>query len=136
MKFCLSILILSIYSCKTNNNMDTENILATPEHSLKSVSGKFILTVNEIQNGQIKYWKFSILNTNSELLYDSKILYDIRHTTYFLWDNLDNVWVYSGDIGTCFWENNESIWVKNNFRGSNLTPPDFLLKKYPKIFSR
>jgi hypothetical protein len=35
-----------------------------------------------------------------------------------LWDDADNIWVYSGDLGTDFWLHENGKWIEQP------TPPD------------
>lgn len=112
-----------------------KNILAIPGHFQISPSKKFILKIVEVTVEEILYRKFNILNTKEQMVFESEELFDIRHNTWFLWDSSDNVWVYSGDVGTYIWEEKDSKWVKTHYLKSNSQPPDFLVNKYPKLFS-
>ncbi len=112
-----------------------KSIVAVQNHPLCSPSKRYILMIDEVFSGNIKYFKFKILNNNIEI-FDSEDLFDIRHNTYFLWDNLDNVWVYSGDVGTYVWEQKQSIWIKKHYSEVDSSPPDFLSNKYPKLFKK
>lgn len=54
-----------------------------------------------------------------------------------MWDKDDRVWVYSGDIGTFFLEQNPETkkWEQYSYSESNATAPDFLQKVKPTYFS-
>ena len=113
-----------------------QNILAVPGKLQNSPSGKFILKIEEVIVEKIKYWKFCILDSIKQQVYNSEELFDIRHNTYFLWDSSDNVWIYSGDVGTFVWEQNNLNWYKRHYLEIDKLPPKFLVNKYPKIFSK
>ncbi len=116
-------------------NID-KSITAVPNHPLNSPSKKYILKTDEVFVENIKYLKFKILNSHNLEIFDSNELFDIRHNTYFLWDDLDNVWVYSGDVGTYVWKQEQSNWIKMHYSKIDSSPPDYLLNKYPKLFKK
>lgn len=59
------------------------------------------------------------------------------HTLFFLWDDEDRVWVYSGDVGTYFWvRNEEGVWEKKSYAAENVPAPTFLHKVRPGTFPR
>lgn len=111
--------------------MDLPDCVATLDRPAASPSGDYLLAVVSEDEGGIHYQRFQILDPDGEVLYTSSERFDQRHTTYFLWDQ-DRVWVYSGDVGTFFWEQNaEGDWVKHVYAQSDLPAPDFLKEMRP-----
>jgi hypothetical protein len=112
------------------------NNIALPGNPQISPSKKYVLKIEELFVENIKYFKFLIINNQTEQVFDPKELFDIRHNTYFMWDASDNVWVYSGDTGTYVWRKVQSDWIKIHYSEIDSNPPDFLVYKYPKIFTK
>ncbi len=75
---------------------------------------------------------FEIRTKNGELVFRSTDLFYARHITYFLWDNADRVWVYSGDVGTFFWEQKGGRWKKYCYVDEEVAAPLFLKEKRPR----
>ncbi len=113
-----------------------QDIIANPGSPLNSPSKKYILKIEEEIIENIKYLKFVIQdNQNGQVFYPNE-LFDNRHNTFFLWDDSDNVWVYSGDVGTYVWEHKQSTWIKKHYSEIDSSPPYFLSNKYPKLFKK
>ena len=113
--------------------------LATPENPILSPSGKYLLRI-ESGFDKARYWKFYIIKKDSEnIMYYSRDKYSIRHTTYITWGKLDNVWVYSGDVGVFYWVHDPehtSSWIKFRYHDApnpNIVP-EFLRERRPKSF--
>jgi len=113
-----------------------QNTLALPGNPQISPSKKYVLKIEELFVESIKYYKFLIINKQTEQVFDPKELFDIRHSTHFMWDVSDNVWVYSGDTGTYVWRKVQSDWIKIHYLEMDSNPPDFLVHKNPKIFKK
>ncbi len=125
----MSLLFLSC--CKENMN---SNQLATPEHPQISPSGKYLLQViNSFESG-LNCEKFQILEITKQhrIIFKSKDCFRTRDTLFFLWDNDDRVWVYSGDVGTFFWVDEDGQWVKHTYVQENVSAPDFLKRTRPE----
>ncbi|HBY76900.1 MAG TPA: hypothetical protein DEG47_07820 [Cyanobacteria bacterium UBA11148] len=112
--------------------------VATPESPAVSPSNKYILVINSSDDAQGGFYSFQIQNQDRQVLYVSPDRFASRHTTYFLWDQNDRVWVYSGDVGTFFWERKQNTheWEKNSYAQSNLPAPEFLRKMRPQFFKK
>ena len=125
--------IILISACQ-KKAITLPNEVATQDKPVTSPSGNYILTVTSGDNGTIEYQSFEILNNNEEILFSSSDQFAIRHTTYFLWDDDDRVWVYSGDLGTFFWELNPdtSQWEKFVYAKNDVPAPAFLKQIRPK----
>jgi hypothetical protein len=118
-------------------NMPKE--VATLEAPAVSPSGKYTLVVIPDKDGQLNVQYFQIQNNqDKEILYSSPDQFAVRHTTYFLWDKDERVWVYSGDVGTFFWEQNSETkeWQKHGYAQSNVPAPEFLKKMRPQFFKK
>jgi len=153
----LLIIIILVYSIHTltrddkkdNNNTGYENrshlinkSLATPENPVKSPSGKYLLIIENGYDGVIHYNQFKIINIDSQnniisVEYKSDYKYRTRDTLYFLWDLYDRVWIYSGDIGTTYWEkSNNNLWLKHIYRVTDIPAPDLLKELRPKYHTQ
>jgi hypothetical protein len=110
--------------------------LATPAQSLISPSGSYVLAVTSGRD-DAEYWSFEILSrADAHVEYHSTDRFYRMHTTYILWGKTDEVWVYSGDVGTCIWrKQNDGAWLKFA-RGDQPSsePPDGLKVLKPKAF--
>lgn len=100
------------YFCSTHAECQ---IPAEPDQPQWSPSGRYRL---EVKTGQdaATYVQFQVIETTRQnpnvkvyktigkvLAPDDKFY--TRHRTYIMWDDaIDRVWVYSGDVGTRFWD--------------------------------
>lgn len=108
--------------------------VALPDNPANSPSGKYVLTVDtEMMNG-VEVYYFQILDTNQNILFAAQDRFSIQHTTYFLWDQDDRVWVYSGDVGTFFWERmaETNEWKQFVYAENNVSAPPFLKEARPR----
>ncbi|MEQ9000022.1 MAG: hypothetical protein RID53_26350 [Coleofasciculus sp. B1-GNL1-01] len=82
--------------------------------------------------------EFKILDQEQNALYTLSEQFDIRHTTYFLWVVDDRVWVYSGDLGTFFWENepDKKKWQRHVYARSDVPAPSYLKEQRPRLHQR
>jgi len=82
---------------------------------------------------------FSVNDASGAELFAAQQTFDNHSTTYFLWDDADRVWVYSGDIGTYFWEYNSGeseLWVQKTYVKETVPAPDFLKEVRGKYHPR
>lgn len=132
--FIITVLIL--VSCKKNveKSIDTKEVV-TIDNPVISPSGKYQLKVIEETIDGVEHNKFAIfkvLNSyiESEATFVSCDAYRTRDTLYFVWDDKDRVWVYSGDLGTFFWEHvSDNEWEKRSFADNRSVPVPSLLKQ-------
>jgi len=90
---------------------------ATVRYPATSPSAKYRMVVMRGNDGDSDFSKFDIVSTAgpTEALFSCKWHFRTRDTTYFLWGPDDRAWVYSGDLGTFYWEHiNDYAW-KNIF---------------------
>jgi len=107
-----------------------------------SPSGKYKLEVVEGYDGNVKFNRFQIIKVGTptaepSIAFISNDTFRIRDTLYFFWDDEDRVWVYSGDVGTFFWEKtNEENWKKYAYVENKEVPvPQLLIKLKPNLFN-
>ena len=120
------ITIMALISCyadtekKKNphpNMSHKENIIfATPENPVTSPSGNYVLIIKEGFDDNVYNNCFYIYRVNdmNQSIYVCLKKYRTRDRLYFLWDEKDNVWVYSGDIGITLWLKKGNEWVENH----------------------
>lgn len=125
---------------KQENKIDTKGI-ATINNPVVSPSGKYQLKIIEETKEGVRYNKFAILktmdgNSNFKEIYISNRLFRTRDNLYFVWDDNDRVWVYSGDIGTFFWERRSNDnWQQYAYaENKNVNVPEILKKIKPGYF--
>lgn len=107
--------------------------VATLEEPAVSPSGDYRLVVVSGYDGTVRFQAFQVLSQDGESLYLSPDRFGLQHTTYFLWDQDDRVWVYSGDLGTFFWELEDTgEWKKHVYAQSDVPAPDFLKEVRPR----
>ena len=113
-----------------------EDVLATPDHSVPSPSGRYVLKVLAEKHDGEKLARFQVLNGEGSVSYEDGTKYSLRHTTYFLWaDDIDQVWVYSGDVGTSFWQVDENgTWTEHDRTSEQAEVPTFLKRARPQFF--
>ncbi len=112
--------------------------VATAEQPLPSPSGRYKLSVvmTEVNGEPVQY--FQIKDAGDVVVFACQERFTARDTTYMLWDEAERVWVYSGDVGTYFWEQSEdmAIWVKHAYASSNVSAPQFLKERRPRWITR
>ncbi len=109
--------------------------VATLDKPAVSPSGKFILalTTQKLNGNEVQ--SFQILDKkDNAVVYTAPDSFSARDTNFFLWDTEDRVWVYSGDLGTFFWENQgkPDSWKKYVYAESNVSAPQFLKDVRPR----
>ena len=131
--YAILVMALLISACKERSEI-MSSYVATPDHPATAPSGRCVLEVIRIDSNRPNLLTFQILNQNKKVIYRAPERFDERHTTFFLWDNDDRVWVYSGDIGTFFWEQDVATgeWKKYVYSQSNVEAPPFLKEIRPR----
>lgn len=71
-------------------------------------------------------------------MFESEDDYRVRDTYYLLWGEDDTVWVYSGDLGTFYWEKHGHEWVKKSYYENRETVnvPEALRELEPQSFAK
>ena len=133
------LILLTLTGCKRRMNKDTYEAL--PDYPAISPSGKYVLQVSIVQQKALPYYQFAILANKAEheVLFQSPDKFAARHTTWFLWDQDDRVWVYSGDVGVFYWEyvSLSGEWSKGTYsdaRKKHIEPPSLFKKRRPRFF--
>jgi hypothetical protein len=108
--------------------------VALPENPAISPSGDFVLLVQKHQIDGNEMQNFKIADNNNTVVYESPDMFSVRDITFFLWDTENRVWVYSGDLGTFFWENQGGgkNWKKHVYAEGNVSAPQFLKEVRPR----
>jgi hypothetical protein len=134
--FGMCLLAGCIQGDKTMTTLPSE--VATTDLAAVSPSGAYTLRVTETDENGIPTQRFQILDQSENVVFASDQGFDVRHMTYFLWDASDRVWVYSGDIGTYFWEHNPDTgaWEQAAYARSEVPAPDFLKQSRPNQHPR
>lgn len=108
--------------------------VATLDKPAVSPSGRFILVVLAQNVDGQDVQSFQILSADKTTLYTPSEQFTARDMNFFLWDASDRVWVYSGDLGTFFWENQgePQMWKKYVYVESDVPAPPFLKEVRPR----
>ncbi len=110
--------------------------LATPQQSVMSPSGKYVLKVLRTTMEGHPFLTFELRDPQAgdtaAPLFQAADAYSDYHATFILWDEADRVWVYSGDVGTFFWERgDDGEWHKSAMVDRNVPRPALLQKLRP-----
>ena len=81
-------------------------------------------------------WGFQVNSTSGATLAAPAERFSQRHRTYFLWDAADRVWVYSGDVGTFYWESGASGWQQHAWADGKVPAPPELTKLVPQLAAK
>lgn len=106
---------------------------ATPDNPVISPSKNYIMNIVNYYNGTVYINKFIIyqIEDNSNPIFTCEAEYRTRDRLFFTWDDYDNIWVYSGDIGITFWTKQKNEWLDashdNNY-------PDHFYEVLPKSY--
>jgi hypothetical protein len=101
---------------------------ASVRHPATSPSGRYRLVVQaggDAANGPYQRFEVYPARQPAEKLFAAPEHFRTRDRTYFVWDRADRVWVYSGDVGTFYWERRTATaWEKIAARpDAKLRPP-------------
>jgi hypothetical protein len=108
--------------------------VATLRKPAMSPSGKYQLVIHEDRDSEATFQYFEILDTSGILQYSGTDRFFIRHTTVFLWGPSDRVWVYSGDVGTFYWELIDGgSWERSVYNKSGPQAPEYLKTIRPRF---
>ena len=130
---CVLLFSQILFASVQSADEQTSKHLATLEKPATSPSGLYELAVTIPDKNDKLMYSFQISDQSKKVIFTPELTFSIRSTTYWLWDENDRVWVYSGDIGTYFWEKNDNgTWTKNSYRKSNVTAPKFLKETRPR----
>ena len=134
--FCILGLGLFLFS---NQKPALPPEVATEERMAVSPSGLYGLQIIRVDEGLVPLGRFQIFSTDNpdHIIYTQSEKYDLRHTTFFVWDGQNRVWVYSGDVGTSIWtEQGDGEWISQLYYNSGLIAPPFLQEIRPKRFAK
>lgn len=99
------------------SSTDVNDNVATPDNNVESPSGRYVLRVVEQYVDSVKSWRFIVSeNIDGKVgrdIFASKDSFRIRDRVIIMWDKEDRVWVYSGDVGTFYWNEQGGEWKKN-----------------------
>ncbi len=131
----LAIVVLLSASCigrNTSRDSELPKEVAEVGHPASSPSGKYELHVIADKTKKPTELSFEVKTKNGDVVFHSTDAFSDRHMTYFLWDEADRVWVYSGDLGTFFWEQNQNNWQKYAYVDEEVSAPKFLKEQRPR----
>jgi hypothetical protein len=119
-------LCLGVFGCTRNNShpMGGSNVAARLNLQLKSPNEKYFLYLERIENSSL----ISIIILDSELgVYDSGLYFSDAMKYVACWDDSNNVWLYSGDIGVMFWQKINNKWKYKTFTNDDkINPPELI----------
>jgi hypothetical protein len=137
-KSAVILILISLLGC--GRNPVIKKYVAIVGEPKRSPSGSFALIVQPGYDGNVHFQAFQILENpgtpNQKIAFFAKDRFRTRDALYFGWDDSDNVWVYSGDLGTFFWRRSaDGRWEKHVYREENIPAPPFLKILRPQFFS-
>jgi len=99
-----------------NMSHQENSLFATPDNPVESPSGDFLMVIEAGYNDNVYDNHFVIYKSDKEEQpkFISSKKYRTRDRLYFLWDEADNIWVYSGDSGTALWLKDNDTWSEQN----------------------
>lgn len=106
--------------------------IATRYRDARSPSGQYVLSILRYADSEgTEYQSFQIL-CNGKIIFATKDSYRLD-ALYILWDDDDRVWVYSGDVGTFYYERSGESWWKHVFaRDGAIRAPEYLRAVEPR----
>lgn len=106
--------------------------------SARSYSGEHTLEVVRHPRDPEHAFTFQVLTSDGAVIFKpDEILFRRRDVNFFLWDEQDRIWAYSGDVGTFIWERDgatPSIWRRTTYVSAAQGPPSYLVKQRPRYF--
>lgn len=104
---------------------------ATPVNPVVSASEKYTMVIETGFHDDVFDNHFVVYSSdeNNHIIFTSERNYRTRDRLYFTWDEADNIWVYSGDIGTVLWQYDGVKWIECTPSSDDLEGlPDILLE--------
>lgn len=139
--FTIVVMMVVVLWDKNSENSIEKKEVATIKNPVISPSGKYQIKVIEETIEGVKHNKFSIFKISDGkieplAIFTSNDAYRTRDTLYFVWDDKDRVWAYSGDAGTFFWERvSDDNWQKHLYADNrNISVPTILKELKPGYF--
>lgn len=143
----ICMLVLAVTACTSGQSirqksavyLKYESEMVTEDKSVASPSGVYMLEMITKNIDDIPLFSFCIREANrSVLVFESEDDYRVRDTYYLLWGEDDTVWVYSGDLGTFYWEKHGHEWVKKSYYENRETVnvPEALRELEPQSFTK
>lgn len=121
-----------------SNQPEKPAALATLEQPAASPSGTYLLQITEEETSSGGYLRFQISEIEPpSRKFVAEDRFSARHETIFIWDDMDRVWVYSGDVGVFYWEKvpDKWIWEKVTYKKEAFPPPPaYLIELKPHLF--
>lgn len=142
-KLILVVLILILcVSCSSNQKGSEGNDMAndklvTENHSALSPSEKYLLEMAVSESGNVRGFYFVVKDaSNNKEVYKNENFFRLRDTNYLFWGEDDTVWVYSGDLGTFYWEKTSNSWDKKTYAENkdSIEVPELLKELKPQYF--
>jgi|GEM_PF-922437 len=101
--------------------------------AVPSPSGRYSLQVVRPDAEHPERLDVEILAGDGEVLFRSGERFDDRSVTMFLWDDDERAWVYSGDVGTFYWERGATpdLWQRHVYAESDVPAPPELREARP-----
>lgn len=138
-------LVLAVTACTSGQSirqkravyLKYESVMVTEDKSVASPSGAYMLEMITENIDGIHSFSFCIKETNrSTVVFESEDYYRARDTYYLLWGEDDTVWVYSGDLGTFYWEKHDNEWSKKSYYDNReiVNVPEALKELVPRSF--
>lgn len=104
----------------------------------RSDFGDYTLEVVRHPRDPDNAFTFQVLDSDGAVIFkQDEILFRRRDVNYFLWDEQDRIWAYSGDVGTFIWERDRgtpSIWQRSSYALGAQVAPAYLVKQRPRYF--
>lgn len=123
-----------------NNNANDKQISASEfltsiGSELPSPSGEYMLSLEPYDDGGVMSFKFAVTSNKERLV--SEEFFRARDAFFSLWDDeLDRVWVYSGDLGTFFWDICDGHLIAHSYVSSEgVNVPQALKKLKPGLYA-
>lgn len=133
----LALLFLAAAPAFTPSRIRAADAAPAPQ---TSPSGKYVLVVVEGKCpacGPFRQFDVMTGDRDPRILYASTDHFRTRDTTWFGWGEGDRVWVYSGDVGTFYWEPAAGgAWRKGSYSDGKHPAPEALKRFRPQLFKR
>ena len=135
------ILLMCCGGCSQNNGREADSVdtsmLATGQNEVLSPSGKYLLTMRESEQANVKGFYIDVESVQEKTnVFISQDFFRFRDINYLLWGENDSIWLYSGDSGTFYWLKTADSWEKKIYTENkgNVEVPDILKQLKPSYY--
>jgi len=143
--FFIIIMFAMLFCASCSINTKNEGIdkladdkLVNENNNVLSPSGEYSLEMAITIQNNVRGFNFIVKKSSvNEIVFESNEFFRLRDETYLFWGDDNTIWVYSGDVGTLYWEKSSGLWTKKIYADNKekVKVPELLKRLKPQYFN-